>query len=205
MSSQAPTIKENSFNRFATKVALSIATNRALNSLEQHHGLNAAPILFCLWYADKHSKKLTQKQAKEVLSMAAYWHERIVTALHSVQKKANQLRSSTLATDIRKLTQQALDEAHQYEQIMLVNSIQTPDNEQRSLRRVVTDACQNLATLCKLMQTRLDLDDCEAITLLLITAFPEFNFEKASQICKKHLYRPSKTPPAGQTQLRLKL
>lgn len=203
MHKQATAIIEHPFISFVHRISTSLATQHALAQLENHHGLNSVLPLFCIWYADNHSKRLSQKQTKELIATATHWHERVLQLLTHATQQINQLKPA-LSQQLRENFQQTLQDAESYGQIMLVNSIQAPDHAARSLRQIVTDACSNLATLCKLLQIRLDAKDCEAISLILITAFPEFSYDKADHLCKKLLYKICADKETGDAQLKLR-
>lgn len=195
-------INNHPFSSFSQRVSNSIATKRALTRLDNHHGLNSASLLFCLWYAENHSKRINQAQAKEIIAMAAYWQERLLNALNQTRKHVALLKNPQ-QHELSTLVEQTQQEAFAIGQILLANHIQAPDGTAKSLRQIVTDACHNLATFCKLLQIRLDDDDCEAISLILITAFPEYSYDKAFALCKKLLYKP-RDVSISETQLKLR-
>ncbi len=164
-------LPEHPFCTFVTQVQANKHIKNALVSLVQRLQLNTNILLFCCWIGETGRKQFTKKNMQDILSDILPWHNKIVLTLKKMRKSLeDRIRKPSDYTTTKLILEQEIT-ANKIEQLMLTEVSIRPSYPRTDSQKFV-DACKNITTYCKELQTGMDQQDTEAIKQLLSLIFP---------------------------------
>ena len=195
-------LPDHDFCRFVDRIIQDTGTLRALIRLAKHHAFSRNLLLFCCWHPRYHTKRFTQRHLKMLIGTIQPWHDRIFLKLASLSENVHY--ANKISQSFKSECQDMALTSDHIEQLMLAETIFRLERVKRSSQQISTNSLQNIANYCKLLHVRLDDNDCEMISLILTTAYPDLRFNKTFELAKTILLiRPRQKHP-DRTQLRLR-
>ncbi len=193
-------LSDHPFWRFSTRLFEQQSLVQGLVALENEFGLNPNILLFCCWFANTGSGRLSKHDLQNLELTSSKWHECIVAQLTKIAAKLKNAKNSRLKYYLQPVESELKLATHAEQLLLTEVEIKTSKHLRNSNLRL-QDACKNVDLYCKIQTHSINQTLYATLYPLIAISFPTVDLLETQKVCRSILQADAQLTSFAQPQL----